>query len=332
MLIWDVGPPKKSLGWDACLDTRSWQYTTRGNPIPKHKQCACFVVRCSNRNKTQQNPGEHSCLVMDTCSTKGCRIFERLISIHLIEERDEEWDDIGHYFWRWTYPMIETETRKFIEKRLHSRFVHFSTNSSDHHAGKNLFQLIILKTNAYCCMAEDFIYYNNDSKWIYICCNSLSSGRFVLVLLTTDFYPNVYKEFLSLFAQLYQQKISPKKLLNYYLTLMIEEQVVISELANLKYTLANSASPKSGECQIKPIIKLFHLDVILIFTALLLKRKIAVYHHNQSILYDFVSALPLFVPHRPECQHKVLVPNVDIYCLDQINDLKSKTQIQRQLG
>ena len=59
--------------------------------------------------------------------------FERLISIHLVERRDEELDELGHFVWHWTYPTIESVVRNFIEKRLQSRTFH----TIDHIKGIN---------------------------------------------------------------------------------------------------------------------------------------------------------------------------------------------------
>ena len=116
-------------------------------------------------------------------------------------------------------------------------------------------------------------------------------------------------------------------MLSYYLTLIINGYIEVKEMNNLCFNLSSSSVTDnsqldSSQNNIKAIIKLFHLDVILIYTALLLKRKIAIYHHSKSTLLDFMSALPSFISHRTENSNKILYPNVDLYSEEQIDWLK----------
>ncbi|KAI2805500.1 Protein fam45a [Blomia tropicalis] len=174
------------------------------------------------------------------------KAFERLISFHLVEKRDEEIDELGNFLWRWTYPTIENSVRNFIERRLYTKLMH-----SDHLA-------------------------SND-------CDHSQEGK-----------------------------------------------IVVKELADLQFSLSGlecdngPLSISSNSNSLKKIIKLFHLDVILIYTALLLKRKIVVYHHSQSKLLEFMSALPFFVSHRIECPDDTFYPNLDLHCPEQIEHIKGQ--------
>lgn len=56
---------------------------------------------------------------------------------------------------------------------------------------------------------------------------------------------------------------------------------------------------------------MFGLDIILIYTALVLKRRIAVYHYRLETLLQFIRVLPALVWHRPDC-YQALYPCVDI--------------------
>lgn len=66
------------------------------------------------------------------------KAFERLISFHLVEKRDEEIDELGNFLWRWTYPTIENSVRNFIERRLYTKLMHsdhLASNDCDHSQG-----------------------------------------------------------------------------------------------------------------------------------------------------------------------------------------------------
>ena len=69
---------------------------------------------------------------------------------------------------------------------------------------------------------------------------------------------------------------------------------------------------------------MFGLDIILIYTALILKRRIAVYHHKLETLLQFIRVLPALVWHRPDC-YQALYPCVDINCTPEIQELQSRS-------
>lgn len=150
----------------------------------------------------------------------------------------------------------------------------------------------------------------------------------MLILLANDFCPQTYRQLLDTFIKMFVQNTPLKIVLHYYLTLMIEGKIVVKELADLQFSLSGlecdngPLSISSNSNSLKKIIKLFHLDVILIYTALLLKRKIVVYHHSQSKLLEFMSALPFFVSHRIECPDDTFYPNLDLHCPEQIEHIK----------
>lgn len=225
------------------------------------------------------------------------RSFDRLISVHLIERREDDLDDSSHFFWHWTYPTITLTDRCLIEKRLYSKAIH--TNNFD-------------------------FYRLNSSTWAYVV--PTTCRKHLFLLLTSDFCPHTYRKLLTNFAALLTtEKVTFQRFLHYYLSLLITEcPVPVSELSGrlLSIDVDLADTPLARQSHIKSIIRLFHLDVILIYTALLLKRKIAIYHHNQSTLLDFCLALPSFVSHRPEVDtHQSLYPNVDLHVPEQLEHL-----------
>lgn len=231
-------------------------------------------------------------------SMKSVRSFNRLISVHLIERLEDDLEDLSHFLWHWTYPTITPTNRSLIEKRLYSKTI--QTDTFD-------------------------LYKLSRSTWVYV--QPTTSRRHLFLLLTSDFCPHTYRKLLTNFASLFTSgKVSFSRFLHYYLTLLISESspVSVSELGGRQLTLQVDLAdtPLARQSHIKSIIRLFHLDVILIYTALLLKRKIAIYHHSQSTLLDFSTALSSFVSHRPHTDtHEILYPNVDLHDPEQLEHL-----------
>lgn len=227
---------------------------------------------------------------------KSDRPFNRLVSVHLIERCEEDLNDLSHFLWHWTYPTITPTDRSLIEKRLYSKATHTDT-----------FDLYKLRRGT----------------WVYV---QPTSRRHLFLLLTRDFCPHTYRKLLTNFASLFTcRKVSFSRFIHYYLTLLISEcPVSVSELGGRQLSLEVDLTDTllARQSHIKSIIRLFHLDVILIYTALLLKRRIAIYHHSQSTLLDFSTALLSFVSHRPEVNtHDILYPNVDLHDPEQLEQL-----------
>ncbi|XP_046910283.2 DENN domain-containing protein 10 [Dermatophagoides farinae] len=254
--------------------------------------------------------------------------YETLLSIHLIEERMDDVDEFmvdeieiigsSRYLWRWTYPSIDNDVRFFIEKRLA-----ISSSSSSSSSLSTIFTYDYGK----------FTFYKIREKFIYILTNQ--SKRFSFVLLTIDFYPKYYQKLLKIFAEIFLTENSIQKLLNEYLTLIIMDRIEVMINDNgddgkrILYfqrdnCIENEFDMKKLQSQLRSIIKMFSLDVILIYTALLLKKRIIIYGNDTRTLFEFVMALPLFIQHRLNMLDEQFIPNVDLQCPEQINDLKCR--------
>lgn len=70
---------------------------------------------------------------------------------------------------------------------------------------------------------------------------------------------------------------------------------------------------------IRGLIKAFELKTILIYTAMLLKKRIIVYHHSLEHLLRWIRTFPAFMKHRNVTDH--LFPWVDLV-RDEILELK----------
>lgn len=151
-----------------------------------------------------------------------------------------------------------------------------------------------------------------------------NARRLCLALVTTDLYPYTYSKLLVALLKAYVQDYKLKSLMHEYLNVMIYNRI---EVANISLDLCHP-EPRDvfgvvNYRQVRSIIELFHLDIILIYTALLLRRRVAIYHHRPKALLDFVQALPAFLPHRPDCLSSALVPNVDLSSSHHLEYLKS---------
>ncbi|KAG8034037.1 hypothetical protein G9C98_008518 [Cotesia typhae] len=76
----------------------------------------------------------------------------------------------------------------------------------------------------------------------------------------------------------------------------------------------------NSDTNIRDLIKTFELETILIYNALLLKRRIVVYHHSLEQLFKWIRTFPALMKHRDVTDN--LIPWIDLNA-DEIQDLKS---------
>jgi len=149
------------------------------------------------------------------------------------------------------------------------------------------------------------------------------------VIIAKDFNPEKYETLTKIFVKIYLKSGQIERLLSYYLTLLIKGSFRVSEdqLNNCKkFNLEDYESVDTihAKSTIKSVIKMFGLDVILIYTALVLKRRVVVYHHKLDPLLQFIRVLPVFVWHRPDA-YQMLYPCVELSSTTEIQDLQSHT-------
>ncbi|KAH9413011.1 Protein fam45a [Dermatophagoides pteronyssinus] len=252
--------------------------------------------------------------------------YKTLLSINLIEEQIDNDVDVdliddmidinnnNRYLWRWTYPSIDNDVRFFIEKRL-------SLQSSSSSSLSTIFTYDYGK----------FSFFKIREKFIYILQNyQQHSKRFSLVLLTKDFYPKYYQKLLKIFAKIFiQSNDSIVELLDKYLTLLITDRIEMmltdpERQIDFHFQQHNDEFNEKQKLQskLRSIIKMFSLDIILIYTALLLKKRIIIYGNDSQLLFEFAITLPLFIKHRQNILNEEFIPNVDLQCPIQINDLR----------
>ncbi len=180
-------------------------------------------------------------------------------------------------------------------------------------------------------MNSRYRYYHYQNVWIYISTSEplinnlvlIDVKQFSIAIIAKDFNPEKYETLINIFSKTYLKTGDISKLLSYYLSVLINGSF-ISEENNLKFNCEDydKLEIMASKLPIKSIIKMFGLDIILIYTALILKKRIAVYHHKLETLLQFIRTLPSFVWHRNDC-YKILYPCVELSSSLELQELKS---------
>jgi len=176
----------------------------------------------------------------------------------------------------WTYPSIDQEVQQVILDRV------------------NLTSETI---------PLQFIWSKYKNQWIYIYTHvnetkqtlpHLAAFSVAVLAGPTGFNPEKFQALCSLMANLYLTNGSPVKLLECYLSVFIRG----------KYESFNTADYDARRAllvtSIKDVIKMFGLEIILVWSAMLMKKRIVVYSSSLAVLLQIIRAFPLFVWHRQD--------------------------------
>ena len=186
-------------------------------------------------------------------------------------------------------------------------------------------------------ITSKYHYHHIDNVWIYIQTsdqlvqNSVLQevNQFSVVVVSKDFNPEKYETLSKIFVKIYSKTGEIQRLLSYYLSVLITGSFSVSEdLQNncQKFNFDDYESMEAihSKTGIKSVIKMFGLDIILIYTALVLKKRIAVYHHRLETLLQLIRVLPALVWHRKDC-FESLYPCIDISCGQEMNELQTRS-------
>jgi len=171
---------------------------------------------------------------------------------------------------------------------------------------------------------EATTYSKYKDKWVYIITvngEGISSYlvAFSICLFTDTFNPEKYLALLRLMTKLYQTKKIATDLLDCYLNVYTRATFGSPEgnFSSLEYDTKRDHLLASS---LITVIKDFEDSSWQLWSALLMKKRVAVYGPNLEALLTFVRALPLFVLHRQDWN--LLRPNVDIKNPLEIEDLE----------
>lgn len=144
----------------------------------------------------------------------------------------------------------------------------------------------------------------------------LQVKQFALVIWSTDYNPEKYETFCKILSKRYGKTGNPSMVLQLYLSFMMQGLCNIEEngtsLPGDFETKKNANSQIKGEFLLKvdlcflglinyiflDLIKLFGLEIILVYTGLLLNKKLVVYHHSLESLLKWVRSFPNLMVHR----------------------------------
>lgn len=212
-------------------------------------------------------------------------------------ERDLHGEDI----WTWVYPSILLELRDVIKRRVD---IAWDSNN-----------------------LVSFFYGQFQKQWHYVCSEDISLDklpkvtRMAIILLATDFNPEKYNALGRVLMKLYKKSCCPAILLENYLLLFTKGVCSTDENGTFQMQDHDGHSVLTNS-KIKDVICMFGLESILIYIAMLLKKRIVVYHPNVEILQNICRTLPTLVCHRRNWS--ILCPLVTIADRD-LADLRVST-------
>ncbi|XP_005105764.1 DENN domain-containing protein 10 [Aplysia californica] len=192
-----------------------------------------------------------------------------------------EKDRNNDVLWTWSYPSVTSEQREFLIAKTG-----FGTENP---------------------LSINFVYSQWKQTWYYIYIVDVTSedaalsrvAQFALVLLAKDFNPEKYSTLCRLFSRQYKKTGSPVAMLEGYLSVVTRG--VCNSDENGKFSVSDYSKQQaySRSC-VKDIIQTFGVETIFIYTAMLLKKRIAIYYppHSVSNLLDYTRSIPAFAWHR----------------------------------
>jgi Stabilization of polarity axis len=137
---------------------------------------------------------------------------------------------------------------------------------------------------------------------------------FSVVLATDQFNPEKYASLCKLFANIYNESGSTAKVLDAYLSVFRRGKY------DTHFDEANF-DPRRAllVTSVKDVTRLFGAPVILLWTALMMKKRVAVYSDRLTTLLRLIRGFPVFVWHRQDW--RVLRPHVDLASDGEIESL-----------
>jgi len=146
----------------------------------------------------------------------------------------------------------------------------------------------------------NFSFSKYKNTWFYIYCtqpeensNLKRLSNFSVCLLTKTFHPEKYEILCKLLAKSYASTGNVLKLLEGFLSTFIRGNWDCGSLGKF---VDSEIDLKPGS--IKDVINIFGMNIILVWMALLFKKRIIVYCDNLLKLLKIIRVFPLFVTHR----------------------------------
>lgn len=234
-----------------------------------------------------------------TCKMNSCCLFEKdtnseiLLSWFFCQIPKSRFSIF--FFFR-VFPSLDPELESIIQKRILNLWPNNSNNNNSNFP-------ILSKFKNY---------------WINIFFSSLPKSinriqSFSLVLISKDYNPEKYSSLLKVMAENFSSSASPVKLSEIFLSVFTDNKFSSFKSSDFEKDSTDSFAPSSLWNLSKNI---FSEDsnfesLLLLWTALLLKKKIAVYHDSLPELQKIVRSLANLMSHRPfSSRYDILRPLV----------------------
>ncbi|XP_034255662.1 DENN domain-containing protein 10-like [Thrips palmi] len=209
-----------------------------------------------------------------------------------------ERDINGDVLWAWTFPSISDQQRSISLRKCC-----LTDGDGGNGTGNG---------------TQRFIYGRLGKQWFYIGCTEVFDSdnlpwvkQFALVLWTVDFNPEKYETLIRILSKTYCKTGDPSVMLRLYLSVATSGSCTTEENGTfLVKEFDTRQKLRSSHTMVKELINMFGLEIILIYTAMLLRKRVVVYHHSLQALQKWVRSFPALMSHRSEAND--LYPWVDL--------------------
>ncbi|XP_046885880.1 DENN domain-containing protein 10 isoform X2 [Hypomesus transpacificus] len=220
-----------------------------------------------------------------------------MLSVGLIEK-----DVNADTLWVWCYPSVRPELREVLLSK--------------------------------CCLTQGrkglhtFVFGQFCRTWYYISTVEVQEPtalkkvtHFSMVVTSKDFNPEKYAAFSRVLCRMYIKHGSPVKMMEGYIAVLTKGICQSDENGSFlikDYDVRKAYSAGS----IKDVVSQFGMETIILYTALMLKKRIVVHHPRVEALLEFTRVLPALMWHRKDWS--ILHPYVHLSDIE-LEDLKMCT-------